>query len=202
MLPFNNILNPKPGNSAAQGGVNDYTSELNKRASKVFGICKLVSESQMVKRNEKLNQNRKFKQICVGDRVYIKNNIRIHKFIPRYSGPWRVSAILGSTVYVYSLAGKKHKQINMDKVRYAGDLSQDKVPDLLKAYPEDEPEVIDDPDEAKQKPWQPPAAQQQQQKRRVQQNGRSPKQQVARSRAQNVTDKAKRHNHRYNLRKK
>ena len=32
----------------------------------------------------------------------------------------------------------------MDKVRYAGDLSQDDAPDLLHAYPEEEPNVDDE----------------------------------------------------------
>ena len=32
----------------------------------------------------------------------------------------------------------------MDKVRYAGDLSQDEAPDLLQAYPEEEPIVEDE----------------------------------------------------------
>ena len=34
----------------------------------------------------------------------------------------------------------------MDKVRYAGDLSQDEVPNLFQAFPEDEPHLEDDLD--------------------------------------------------------
>ena len=32
----------------------------------------------------------------------------------------------------------------MDKVRYAGDLSQDDAPNILQAFPEDEPDVDDE----------------------------------------------------------
>ena len=53
-------------------------------------------------------------------------------------------ALKGSTVFCYSLASKKHKQVTMDKVRYAGDLSQDDAPDLLQAFPEEEPNVDDE----------------------------------------------------------
>ena len=98
----------------------------------------------MIKRNDKQNLDRKFKDIAVGDRIYIKNNIRKHKFVQRYSGPFRVIGLKGSTVFCYSLANKKHKQVTMDKVRYAGDLSQDEAPDLLQAFPEEEPIVADE----------------------------------------------------------
>ena len=97
----------------------------------------------MIKRNEKQNLDRKFKDIAVGDRIFLKNNIRRHKFVQKYAGPFRVIALKGSTVFCYSLANKKHKQVTMDKVRYAGDLSQDDAPDLLHAYPEEEP-IVDD----------------------------------------------------------
>ena len=50
----------------------------------------------------------------------------------------------GSTVYCYSLASKKHKQVTMDKVRYAGDLSQEDAP--LQAFPEEEP-ILDEENE-------------------------------------------------------
>ena len=43
----------------------------------------------------------------------------------------------------------------MDKVRYAGDLSQDDAPDLLHAYPEEEPNVEDNILESNQGPEQP-----------------------------------------------
>ena len=38
----------------------------------------------------------------------------------------------------------------MDKVRYAGDLSQDEAPGILQAYPEEEPQVLDDSLETEQ----------------------------------------------------
>ena len=95
----------------------------------------------MVKRNEKQNVDRKFKDIAVGDRIFVKNNIRRHKFVSRYSGPFRVMALKGSTVFCYSLASKKHKQVTMDKVRYAGDLSQEDAPDIIRAFPEEEPSI-------------------------------------------------------------
>ena len=97
----------------------------------------------MVKRNEKQNVDRKFKDITVGDRIFIKNNIRKHKFVQRFTGPFRVIGLKGSTVFCYSLASKKHKQVTMDKVRYVGDLFQDDTPNILQAFPEDEP-VVDD----------------------------------------------------------
>ena len=102
----------------------------------------------MFKRNDKQNLDRKFKDIQVGDRVYLKNNIRRHKFVSRYSGPFRVIAIKGSTVYCYSLASKKHKQVTMDKCRYAGDLSQDDA--LIQAFPEEEPETYEDNEDPSQ----------------------------------------------------
>ena len=77
-LPFSELLKPKTGSSVA---VTDYVTELSKRASAVFKICKLYSENQMIKRNEKQNLDRKFKDIAVGDCIFIKNNIRRHKFV-------------------------------------------------------------------------------------------------------------------------
>ena len=53
----------------------------------------------MCKRNTNKNMDRKFKDIKVGDRIYLKNNIRRHKFVPRYSGPFWVIGIKGLTVY-------------------------------------------------------------------------------------------------------
>ena len=150
-LPYSELLKPKTGNSGeAELTVTDYVSELTKRATSVFKMCKLYSESQMLKRNEKQNVDRKFKDIAVGDRVFIKNNIRKHKLVQRYIGPFRVIGLKGSTVFCYSLANKKHKQITMDKVRYAGDLSQDDAPDLLQAFPEQEPEIAEGSPEASQ----------------------------------------------------
>ena len=144
-LPFSELLKPKACSSdAADTNITDYVTELSKRASAVFKICKLYSESQMIKRNEKQNLDRKFKDIAVGDHIFIKNNIRKHKFVQRFSGPFRVIGLKGSTVFCYSLASKKHKQVTMDKVRYAGDLSQDDAPDLLQAFPEEEPNVDDE----------------------------------------------------------
>ena len=137
-LPFSELLGTKSDNSS----VTDYVTELAKRASQVFKICKSYSENTMVKRNVKQNIDRKFKDIKVGDRVFLKNNVRRHKFVPRYAGPFRVIAIKGSTVYCYSLASKKHRQVTMDKCRYAGDLSQDEA--LIQAFPEEEPPEIDE----------------------------------------------------------
>ena len=70
-LPYKDLLNTKVDNSE----VTDYTSELNKRASDVFRICKLYSKNQMIKRNTEKNIDRKFKDINVGDRIYLKKKL-------------------------------------------------------------------------------------------------------------------------------
>ena len=67
-LPFSELLGTKSDNLS----VTDYVSELTKRTSQVFKICKSYSENTMVKRNVKLNIDRKFKDIKVGDRVFLK----------------------------------------------------------------------------------------------------------------------------------
>ena len=131
-LPYKDILNTKVDNSE----VTDFTSELNKRASDVFRICKLFSENQMIRRNSEKNIDRKFKDISVGDRIFLKTNIRRHKFVPRYHGPYRVIGVKGSTIYCYSLLSKKHKTVNMDKCRLASDLSEEDA--HMTAFPEDD----------------------------------------------------------------
>ena len=71
-LPYKELLNTKISNSE----VTDYTSELTKRACDVFKICKLYSENQMIRRNAEKNTDRKFKDIKIGDRIFLKTNIR------------------------------------------------------------------------------------------------------------------------------
>ena len=137
-LPFSELLGKKSDNLS----VTDYVSELTKRASQVFKMCKSFSDNTMIKRNLKLNTDRKFKDIKVGDRVFVKINIRRHKFVPKFEGPFRVIAIKGSTVYVYSLASKKHRQVTMDKVRFVGDLSDEDA--IIQAFPENEPTLDED----------------------------------------------------------
>ena len=105
-------------------------------------MCKSFSDNTMIKRNLKLNTDRKFKDIKVGDRVFVKINIRRHKFVPKFEGPFRVIAIKGSTVYVYSLASKKHRQVTMDKCRFVGDLSDEDA--IIQAFPENEPSLDED----------------------------------------------------------
>ena len=116
--------------------VTDYVSEMSKRASDVFRICKLYSENQMISRNADKNVGRKFKNIKVGDRIYLKTNIRRHKFIPRFQGPFRVVGVKGSTVFCYSLLSKKHKTVDMDKCRLLSELSEEDA--KVSAFPEDE----------------------------------------------------------------
>ena len=66
-LPYSELLKSHVSNSSdRETSVTDYVQELSKRASAVFKICKLYSESQMVKRNEKQNKDRKFKDLSVG----------------------------------------------------------------------------------------------------------------------------------------
>ena len=139
-LPYKELLQTNSGKSStAQESVTDYISELSQRATTVFKLCKLYNDNQMIKRNDKLNADRKFKDITVEDRVYLKNNIRIHKFTPRYVGPYRVLWIKGNTVFCYSLASKKHRSVSMDKVRFAGDLTQEDAPNILDSFPIEEP---------------------------------------------------------------
>ena len=116
--------------------VTDYTSELTKRACDVFKICKLYSENQMLRRNAEKNTDRKFKDIKIGDRIFLKTNIRKHKFVPRFHGPFRVISVKGSTIYCYSLLSKKHKTVNMNKCRLASELSDEDA--HMTAFPEDD----------------------------------------------------------------
>ena len=90
----------------------------------------------MIRRNSEKNIDRKFKDIRVGDRIYLKTNIRKHKFVPRYHGPYRVIGVKGSTIYCYSLLSKKHKTVNMDKCRLASELSDEDA--HMTAFPEDD----------------------------------------------------------------
>ena len=124
----------------------DFTSELNKRASDVFRICKLFSENQMIRRNSEKNIDRKFKDISIGDRIFLKTNIRRHKFVPRYHGPYRVIGIKGSTIYCYSLLSKKHKTVNMDKCRLASELSDEDA--HMTAFPEDDSVDLDNEEDS------------------------------------------------------
>ena len=123
----------------------DYTSELTKRACDVFKICKLYSENQMIRRNAEKNTDRKFKDIKIGDRIFLKTNIRKHKFVPRFHGPFRVISVKGSTIYCYSLLSKKHKTVNMNKCRLASELSDEDA--HMTAFPEDDLVDIDVEDE-------------------------------------------------------
>ena len=52
--------------------------------------------------------------------------------------------VKGNTVFCYSLASKKHKSVTMDKVRFAGDLSQEEAPNILDAFPVEEPSLDDE----------------------------------------------------------
>ena len=97
----------------------------------------------MIKRNDTLNKNRKFKDLHVGDRIFIRNNIRTNKFVKKYTGPFRIEHIVGSMVFCYSLATGKKKQVSMEKCRYIADLKQEEAPEILLAYPENEP-ILDD----------------------------------------------------------
>ena len=90
----------------------------------------------MISKNADKNIGRKFKDIKVGDRIYLKTNIRRHKFIPRFQGPYRVIGVKGSTVFCYSLLSKKHKTVNMDKCRLLSDLSEEDA--NVSAFPEDD----------------------------------------------------------------
>ena len=55
--------------------------------------------------------------VAVGDRIFIKNK---HKFMQKFTGPFQVIALYESYVYCYSVASKKHKLVNMNRVRTHG----------------------------------------------------------------------------------
>ena len=146
ILPYSELLKPSSGNVSGNPtpDVRDYCSEFVKRAKTVFSICKSFSESQMIKRNARINAERKFRDIKVGDRIYLKVNIRRNKFIQRYDGPYRCVAVRGKVIYCYSLNNKKFKAVSSEKCRYAGDLFQDDDPSINSAFPEKSP--LDDND--------------------------------------------------------
>ena len=99
----------------------------------------------MIRRNAEKNTDRKFKDIKIGDRIFLKTNIRKHKFVPRFHGPFRVISVKGSTIYCYSLLSKKHKTVNMNKCRLASELSDEDA--HMTAFPEDDSVDIDVEDE-------------------------------------------------------
>ena len=148
-LPYKDLLEDKPNiNPAAPHPevLTDYCSEITTRARAVFRICKSFSDAQLLKSNFRLNQGRKFKDIKVGNRVYIKNEVRPHKFSCKYRGPYRVANVVGNTVLVYSLFNKTFKKVNMSKVRHAGSLNQSECESLGQAYPESDPDRQDNED--------------------------------------------------------
>ena len=98
----------------------------------------------MVKRNDSINKDRKFKDLHVGDRIFIRNNLHTNKFVKKYTGPFRIERIIGTTVYCFSLASGKSKQVCMSKCRYIGDLKEEEAPESLLAYPETEPLTDDE----------------------------------------------------------
>ena len=160
MLPYADLLAPTSGNTssardsaeATPTEVRDYTSEFVLRAKSVFSICKSYSEEQRIKRNARINVDRKFRDIKEGDRIYIKVNIRRNKFIQKFDGPYRVVAIRGKIVYCYSLNNKRFKCVQSEKCRFAGDLFQDDDPTVNLAFPEyppvDEKELMDESESA------------------------------------------------------
>ena len=137
-LPYKKLLDTKISNA----DVTDYKTEMVKRASDVFRICKAYSENQLLDRNVNKNVGRKLRNIKVGDRIFLKTNIRTNKFVPKFNGPFRVVGVKGTTVFCYSLLSKKHKKVDMGKCRLVSDLSEEDA--KISAFPEDE--SVDDDD--------------------------------------------------------
>ena len=124
-----------------------YPEELLIRANRTFQICKAFSDEDRAKRNTKINENREFKPIKVGSRIYIKRMIRRNKFEPKFAGPLRCTDVLGSTVFCYELATGKTRQVSMDRCRMAEDIFEQDNPNIGQAYPKEE---IEDEEEDNQ----------------------------------------------------
>merc|ERR1711888_45157 len=142
-LPYKKLLDTKIDSA----DVTDYKTEMVKRASEVFRICKAYSENQILDRNVNKNVGRKLRNIKVGDRIFLKTNIRTNKFIPKFNGPFRVVGVKGTTVFCYSLLSKKHKKVDMGKCRLISELSEEDA--KISAFPEDDSvdeEEVDDVD--------------------------------------------------------
>ena len=130
ILPVNELLNV---NSEALD-IKSYQNEMIKRAISAFRICKEFSEQKLQARNKSVNASREFKKIQPGSRIYVKNLIRT-KLQPRFTGPYRVEGIKGSTVFCYDLVNGKAKQISMARCRNSESITSDEMPDLYSAYP-------------------------------------------------------------------
>ena len=61
--------------------------------------------------------------------------LRLSKFEQRYIDPFRVTEILGSTIFCKNLANGRFKQINMDMVRLAEDITMLDNDQIGSAYP-------------------------------------------------------------------
>ena len=81
----------------------------------------------------------------MGDRIFLKTNIRTNKFIPKFNGPFRVVGVKGTTVFCYSLLSKKHKKVDMGKCRLISELSEEDA--KISAFPEDDSVDDDSVDE-------------------------------------------------------
>ena len=131
ILPFDEIMKPRTYSNSVQ----TYPQEQLEHAKRYFLLCKAFQEEQIALRNAKKNIKREYKKIAVGDRIYFKNLIRRHKFVPRYVGPLRVEGLCGKVVYCYDLATGKAKKVSMDRCLSADALDIEDSRNVGKAYP-------------------------------------------------------------------
>ena len=141
ILPYVVLLKPKVNIPA----VKSYPQELKLRANRAFSICKAFSDQTKTKRNAKANENRKFKDIEIGSRIYIKKMLRKNKLGSKFAGLLRVEGLSGSTVFCYDLSNGKAKQVTMTRCRHAEIIMEEDNDNINNVYPEDE--VLDDREE-------------------------------------------------------
>ena len=121
-------------------------AQLVQKTHNIFKLVSEVSEKKRFRRNELLNRNREFKDINMGDRVYIKK-INPSKLESRYYGPCRAVGQRGSIIWAKDLVKPdKILQIHMDRIKLEKYVTIDDSRTIGDVFPSDkpvEPEILE-----------------------------------------------------------
>ncbi|EFA00130.1 Transposon Tf2-6 polyprotein-like Protein [Tribolium castaneum] len=119
-LPFHSIL--KPDRVRYNIDIH-YPTELMARLNKALQQASKTLEDTNIKRGERANQKRKFREFQIGDRVYlytpaIKGNKLASKFYPKWSGPYRIVTQTGPVNFkIKEIGTTKELLVHTDRLK-------------------------------------------------------------------------------------
>ena len=130
-VPFDNIMeSPSPWYNP-----DDLKSEMQVRANACYQLARKYIEIGADEQEKYRNIKSKFRNIKVGDRVYVKRMRNVTKFSAKYLGPFRVLKDCGVIFWLKELATSKIVKVHADRIKLEEVVDRAENKHVRSAYP-------------------------------------------------------------------